>query len=125
VSDLRILRHGTHFTIGIRTTPEATVVAAFGLPMGWELANIPTSIDAALPEDWTRLIFDLSKADFADSGLLNVVGAHWKATREDPRRQVCIVALPGTTIHEKLVLSGISRRVPVVSTMAEALSADG
>lgn len=118
---LQIVRHGTHFTIGVKLLEQATVISVFGLPIGWEMAGIDANIDRVIPRGWDRLIFDFSKTDFADSALLTVVRTYWQATEADPGRQVFIVAEPETTMHEKLVLTGISRRVPLHPTLDDAL----
>lgn len=122
MSALKILRHGTHFTIGVKRYAEATVIACFGLPIGWEMAGIETSVARAIPEDWKAVIFDFTKTDFADSSLLEIVRTYWEETEADPSRRIFIVAQPDTTMHEKLVLTGISRRVALVETVEAALA---
>jgi hypothetical protein len=121
MSDLKIVRHGTHFTIGVKHLESATVISVFGLPIGWEMTGIDANINRVVPEDWRTVIFDFSKTDFADSSLLRVVRTYWEETEADQSRTVFIVAEPETTLHEKLVLTGISRRVPVLPSLEEAL----
>lgn len=121
MSELKIIRHGTHFTIGVKQVGGAVLIQSFGLPIGWELTGIDANIARVVPADWQTIIFDLSKTDFADSSLLRVVRTYWEETEIDRARRVFIVAEPETTLHEKLILTGISRRVPVVATLGEAL----
>jgi hypothetical protein len=119
---LKILRHGTHFTIGVKQFRHATVVASFGLPIGWEMAGIDTNVMRVVPDDWKAVIFDFTRTDFADSSMLGIVRTFWEETQVDPARRVFIVAQPDTTMYEKLVLTGISRRVPLVATVEDALA---
>ncbi|WP_416898436.1 MAG: hypothetical protein ACMVY4_01490 [Minwuia sp.] len=121
---LKVIRHGRHFTIAIRAEDTTVVVAAFGLPIGWEMTDIDKSIRTALPENWERIVFDLSKTDFADSSLLGLIRRYWQEAAvpgpDGRSRDVCILALPGTKMHEKLKLTRIDRRIRVVESLDAA-----
>ena len=121
MSTLKIVRHGTHFTIGVKHFETATVISVFGLPIGWEMAGIDANIARVVPEGWDTVVFDFSRCDFADSSLLGVVRTYWEETEIDRGRRVIIVAAPETTMHEKLILTGISKRVAVHPTLDDAL----
>lgn len=120
----KIIRQGRHFTIAIRWIGDAAVIETYGLPIGWEMTGIEATIRASVGENWGKVIFDMTRTDFAGSGLLGIVRTFWKDLNAegtpDPDREVLIVAEPGTALHEKLSMTGINRRVRVVATVDEA-----
>ena len=126
MSSLKIIRQGRHFTIAIRWIGDAAVIESYGVPIGWEMTGIEATIRNSVGDDWRRVVFDVTRTDFADSGLLGIVRGFWKqlnaGEKPDPDREVLIVAEPGTAMHEKLSMTGINRRVRVVPTVEDAVT---
>jgi anti-anti-sigma regulatory factor len=120
----RLIHEDEHYAIRLSFRPPAAVVFLEGFPSRLDYHERSAAIAAALDEQrWTRLVFDLTGAEYAGSVVFRLIGSFWQTYRQDDGgRHVALVAEPGTMIREKIELIRFGRLLPIFDDLPSALA---
>ena len=83
--------------------------------------EIRSALDAALAQDPSRIVIEMSEVEFVDSTALGVL----IEARSKLGRSTLLLAAPQLETRRTLQVSGLDRHLPVHDSVADALGAAG